>query len=200
MLTKNYLATYAKSFNWAGFFLPKKTYQKCSALYDFCREADNIADDPGKLEDKIIKFENFKKDFLNKNFVSIKVDREERPDVDSVYMTSVQIIAGHGGWPMSSFLTPKGKPFFAGTYFPKEEKYNLPSFKNLLLKISEYYNSNYENITSNKNSILNTFENIFQSSSNQELDIKEINKIFIDNLNRIFFKIFFDYFRYFFIS
>ena len=50
MLTKNYLARYAKSFNWAGFFLPKKTYEKCSALYDFCREADNIADDTGKLE------------------------------------------------------------------------------------------------------------------------------------------------------
>ena len=73
MLTKNYLATYAKSFNWAGFFLPKKTYKKCSALYDFCREADNIADDPGKLEDKIIKFENFKKDFLNKNFQNIVI-------------------------------------------------------------------------------------------------------------------------------
>ena len=73
MLTKNYLATYAKSFNWAGFFLPKTTYEKCSALYDFCREADNIADDPGKLEDKIIKFENFKKDFLNKNFQNIVI-------------------------------------------------------------------------------------------------------------------------------
>ena len=73
MLTKNYLATYAKSFNWAGFFLPKKTYDKCSALHDFCREADNIADDPGKLEDKIIKFENFKKDFLNKNFQNIVI-------------------------------------------------------------------------------------------------------------------------------
>ena len=73
MLTKNYLATYAKSFNWAGFFLPKNTYEKCSALYDFCREADNIADDPGKLEDKIIKFENFKKDFLNKNFQNIVI-------------------------------------------------------------------------------------------------------------------------------
>ena len=73
MLTKNYLATYAKSFNWAGFFLPKQTYKKCSALYDFCREADNIADDPGKLEDKIIKFENFKKDFLNKNFQNIVI-------------------------------------------------------------------------------------------------------------------------------
>ena len=73
MLTKNYLATYAKSFNWAGFFLPKKTYQKCSALYDFCRESDNNADDPGKLEDKKIKFENFKKDFLNKNFQNIVI-------------------------------------------------------------------------------------------------------------------------------
>ena len=73
MVTKNYLATYAKSFNWAGFFLPKNTYEKCSALYDFCREADNIADDPGKLEDKIIKFENFKKDFLNKNFQNIVI-------------------------------------------------------------------------------------------------------------------------------
>ncbi len=73
MLTKNYLATYAKSFNWAGFFLPKKTYEKCSALYDFCREVDNIADDPGKWEDKIIKFENFKKDFLNKNFQNIVI-------------------------------------------------------------------------------------------------------------------------------
>ena len=73
MLTKNYLATYAKSFNWAGFFLPKKTYEKCSALYDFCREVDNIADDPGKLEDKIIKFQNFKKDFLNKNFQNIVI-------------------------------------------------------------------------------------------------------------------------------
>ncbi|WP_440653017.1 phytoene/squalene synthase family protein [Candidatus Pelagibacter sp. HIMB1542] len=73
MLTKNYLSTYAKSFNWAGFFLPKKTYDKCSALYDFCREVDNIADDPAKLEDKIIKFENFKKDFLNKNFKNIVI-------------------------------------------------------------------------------------------------------------------------------
>ncbi len=73
MLTKNYLARYAKSFNWAGFFLPKKTYEKCSALYDFCRKADNIADDPGKLEDKIIKFQNFKKDFLNKNFQNIVI-------------------------------------------------------------------------------------------------------------------------------
>ena len=68
MLTKNYLAIYAKSFNWAGFFLPKKTYKKCSALYDFCREADNIADDANKIEIKKDNFIKFRNNFVNKNY------------------------------------------------------------------------------------------------------------------------------------
>ena len=68
MLTKNYLAIYAKSFNWAGFFLPKKTYGKCSALYDFCRVADNIADDETKIEVKKDNFIKFKNNFINKNY------------------------------------------------------------------------------------------------------------------------------------
>ncbi len=68
MLTKNYLAIYAKSFNWAGFFLPKKTYEKCSALYDFCREADNIADNTNKIEIKKNKFIKFRNNFVNKNY------------------------------------------------------------------------------------------------------------------------------------
>ena len=68
MLTKNYLAIYAKSFNWAGFFLPKKTYEKCSAVYDFCREADNIADDTNKIEIKKDNFIKFRNNFVNKNY------------------------------------------------------------------------------------------------------------------------------------
>ena len=68
MLTKNYLAIYAKSFNWAGFFLPKKTYDKCSALYDFCRVADNIADDENKIEVKKNNFTKFRNNFINKNY------------------------------------------------------------------------------------------------------------------------------------
>ena len=68
MSNKNYLSAYAKSFSWAGFFLPKKTYKKCSALYDFCRVADNIADDQEKLEIKEIKFKQFENDFVKKNF------------------------------------------------------------------------------------------------------------------------------------
>jgi len=68
MSAKNYLATYAKSFNWAGFFLPKDTYKKCSDLYDFCRVADNIADDENTIEAKIEEFKKFKNNFENKNF------------------------------------------------------------------------------------------------------------------------------------
>ena len=68
MTNQNYLSIYAKSFNWAGFFLPKQTYQKCSALYDFCRVADNIADNVGSIEFKENKFKNFENNFNNKNF------------------------------------------------------------------------------------------------------------------------------------
>ena len=68
MANQNYLSLYAKSFNWAGFFLPKQTYQKCSALYDFCRVIDNIADDKGSVELKENKFKNFENNFNNKNF------------------------------------------------------------------------------------------------------------------------------------
>ena len=65
---------------------------------------------------------------MNEHFVSIKVDREERPDIDSIYMGAVQAMTGQGGWPMTVFLTPDGKPFYGGTYFPPEERGGLPSF------------------------------------------------------------------------
>ena len=68
MSDKSYLSVYAKSFSWAGFFLPRKTFEKCSALYDFCRVADNIADDDEKIENKQKKFINFENDFNKKNF------------------------------------------------------------------------------------------------------------------------------------
>ena len=72
---------------------------------------------------------------LNKNFVSIKLDREERPDIDEIYMKAVIALSGQGGWPLSVFLTPDLQPFFGGTYYPPEDRYGLPSFKNLLTKI-----------------------------------------------------------------
>ena len=90
MSNNNYLSIYAKSFNWAGFFLPKKTYEKCSALYDFCRVADNIADDGEKLEIKQIKFEKFEKDFNQKNFDNPVI--KNMWDIIDEFKISVKII------------------------------------------------------------------------------------------------------------
>jgi uncharacterized protein YyaL (SSP411 family) len=74
---------------------------------------------------------------MNRLFVNIKVDREERPDVDAVYMTAVQSLTGRGGWPMTVFLTPDGQPFYGGTYYPKEERHGLPGFTQLLEAIDD---------------------------------------------------------------
>jgi len=69
---------------------------------------------------------------MNENFVCIKVDREERPDIDDIYMTAVQMMTGHGGWPLTVFLTPETKPFFGGTYFPPEDRSQMPGFRRVL--------------------------------------------------------------------
>src|SRR5205807_3465779 len=78
-------------------------------------------------------------EILNRHFVSIKVDREERPDLDQIYMTAVQMLTGQGGWPMSMFLTPGLEPFYGGTYFPPDDRYGRPSFKRLLQHIIEVW-------------------------------------------------------------
>ncbi len=76
-------------------------------------------------------------DLMNRWFVNVKVDREERPDVDRVYMDAVQAMTGRGGWPMTVFLTPDGRPFYAGTYFPNEDRHGMPSFRKVLTAIHE---------------------------------------------------------------
>jgi uncharacterized protein len=81
---------------------------------------------------------------INERFVAIKVDRDERPDIDSRYQVAVQAVSGQGGWPLTAFLTPDGKPFYGGTYFPPDDHYGRPSFRRVLLSISDAY--------SNKNS------------------------------------------------
>ena len=74
---------------------------------------------------------------MNDNFVNIKVDREERPDLDQIYMSAVQMMTGHGGWPMTMFLTPEGVPFYGGTYYPPADRYNMPGFPRVLLSVAE---------------------------------------------------------------
>jgi uncharacterized protein YyaL (SSP411 family) len=81
-------------------------------------------------------------DFMNKHFINIKVDREERPDVDQIYMEACQIISGSGGWPLNAFLTPEGRPFFAGTYYPPAPGYQRPSWRQVLENLSKAFQSN----------------------------------------------------------
>ncbi len=83
---------------------------------------------------------------MNENFVNIKVDREERPDIDQIYMNFIQLTTGRGGWPMTVFLTPQGHPFFGGTYFPPYDRYNMPGFPRLLISVAESYRDKRDEI------------------------------------------------------
>ena len=77
---------------------------------------------------------------MNRLFVNIKVDREERPDIDQIYQAAHQLITRRsGGWPLTMFLTPEGKPFFGGTYFPKRSRYNRPGFDDVLARVAEVW-------------------------------------------------------------
>jgi uncharacterized protein len=83
---------------------------------------------------------------MNERFVNVKVDREERPDVDGIYMDAVVAMTGHGGWPLTVFLTPEGEPFLGGTYFPPEPRHGLPSFQQVLVAVSELYRERREDV------------------------------------------------------
>ena len=90
---------------------------------------------------------------MNEHFINIKIDREERPDVDKVYMTYVQATTGSGGWPMSVFLTPDLKPFLGGTYYPPEDRYGRPGFPTLLSRVAEAWEKNREGIVAHGNDV-----------------------------------------------
>ena len=93
-------------------------------------------------------------DILNKFYICIKVDREERPEIDAIYMNALQAMTGSGGWPMSLFLTPEAKPFFGGTYFPPEERYGMPSFKKVLSSAGFFFLTKEEEVTEQTNKLL----------------------------------------------
>ena len=85
-------------------------------------------------------------EMMNRDFVSVKVDREERPDVDAIYMNAVQAMTGAGGWPMTVAMTPDGKPFFGGTYYPPEDRYGHPSFKRVLTSLANAWQTRREEV------------------------------------------------------
>ena len=91
---------------------------------------------------------------INEHFIAIKVDRDERPDVDSRYQTAVQAISGQGGWPLTAFLTPEGKPFYAGTYFPPQDYQGRPSFQRVLLTLAQAYREKHSDVLESAESVM----------------------------------------------
>ena len=106
---------------------------------------------------------------MNEHFVNIKVDREERPDIDAIYMQATVAMTGSGGWPMSVFLTPDLKPFYAGTYFPPVQRYNMPAFKDVLSGIARAYKAEPEEIARVSSQVSNHLQQSFISEQSNEL-------------------------------
>ena len=95
---------------------------------------------------------------INENFVAIKVDRDERPDVDTRYQAAVAAISGQGGWPLTAFLTPEGEPFFGGTYFPPEDRYGRPSLERVLLTMADAFRNRRDEVNESAGSIMEAIE------------------------------------------
>jgi uncharacterized protein YyaL (SSP411 family) len=107
---------------------------------------------------------------MNAHFINIKVDREERPDLDQIYQTAVQMFLGRGGgWPLTMFLTPEGKPFYGGTYFPPVDRHNLPAFSRVLLSVAEAYKQKPEQVEKTTSQILKGLSQISVYAPSQEL-------------------------------
>jgi uncharacterized protein YyaL (SSP411 family) len=117
-------------------------------------------------------------DVLNKHFVSIKVDREERPDLDRIYMSAVQALTGRGGWPMSVFLTPAGEPFYGGTYFPPTPRYGMPSFTDVLLSVSDAWQNRRQELVAGSRQLVAAIDQ--QMAMSGETAHKELKRDALD--------------------
>ncbi|EPY2279003.1 thioredoxin domain-containing protein [Clostridium sporogenes] len=123
---------------------------------------------------------------LNNNFISIKVDREERPDIDNIYMSFCQAYTGSGGWPLTILMTPDKKPFFAGTYFPKWGKYNIPGIMDILKSINKLWHEDKNKILESSNRILEQIERFQDNHGENELEeyiIEEAAQTLLDNFD-----------------
>jgi uncharacterized protein len=105
---------------------------------------------------------------MNELFVNVKVDREERPDVDSVYMDAVVAITGQGGWPLTVFLTPDGEPFFGGTYFPPEPRHGLPSFRQVLRAVADAYRERPEDVAAQADALVGALRRSAETQPSNE--------------------------------
>ncbi len=122
-------------------------------------------------------------EILNRFFISIKVDREERPDIDSIYMKSCYLFQDRGGWPLSVFMTADKKPFFVDTYIPRDDMYGKLGFKNVLLRISELWNKNREKITEVSQGATEALKK-FLNKSEAETELSEMTNGALNDHNR----------------
>ncbi|WP_112661949.1 thioredoxin domain-containing protein [Microvirga flavescens] len=114
---------------------------------------------------------------MNAHFVSIKVDREERPDVDQIYMSALQVLGEQGGWPLTMFLTPDGEPFWGGTYFPKEPRFGRPGFVQVLQEIARLYQAEPERIDRNRLAITEALGKGLTPKAGESLSLTDLDRI-----------------------
>src|SRR5512134_892880 len=117
--------------------------------------------------------------FMNEHFINIKVDREERPDLDAIYMQATVAMTGSGGWPMSVFLTPDLKPFYTGTYFPPVQRYNMPAFRDILAGIARAWQAEPEEIARVSGQVASHLQQSLTSDQADETTISQ------DQLNAV---------------
>jgi uncharacterized protein YyaL (SSP411 family) len=123
---------------------------------------------------------------MNRHFVSIKVDREERPDLDAIYMDAAQAMTGTGGWPLTAFLLPDGKPFFAGTYFPPVPQHGLPSFRQVLTGIAEAWRDRREELVTQGSNIAEHIARVGQQSGSREPLTDLVTRSAFERLQQVF--------------
>ena len=126
----------------------------------------------------VMAHESFENDdiaqLMNEHFVNIKVDREERPDLDQIYMNAVQMMTHHGGWPMTVFLTPDAVPFYGGTYFPPQDRYNIPGFPRVLIGVADAYRERQDDIRDTGTSLINELRRLSETGGSDQPIEKEL--------------------------
>ena len=123
---------------------------------------------------------------INQHFIAIKVDRDERPDVDSRYQVAVSALTGQGGWPLTAFLTPEGKPFYGGTYFPPGAHYGRPGFKEVLLALAQAYREKREDVTASANQVMTALARAESFSGRGAAFSPQIIEKIVDSAARLF--------------
>ncbi len=129
----------------------------------------------------VMEHESFENDdvaaMMNEHFINIKVDREERPDIDGIYMQAVIAMTGSGGWPMSVFLTPELKPFYAGTYFPPVRRFNMPAFKDILSGLSNAWKNDRDEVEKTGSQVSNHLQTQIKTQTADSLSLDHLNAI-----------------------